>query len=147
LPFAFCLLPFDFPFMSYRSDRLAHELKVQISLILSREMRDPRVGFATVTDARVSPDLRYARVYMSVLGSPDEQTQTLAALNQASGFIRRLLSSRLRLRHSPELTFAFDQSVQYGARMEEILNEVKKEIPDFTASVDEEQKTGDTSER
>ena len=133
--------------MSYRSDRLAHELKVQISLILSREMRDPRVGFATVTDARVSPDLRYARVYMSVLGSPDEQTQTLAALNQASGFIRRLLSSRLRLRHSPELTFAFDQSVQYGARMEEILNEVKKEIPDFTASVDEEQKTGDTSER
>jgi len=133
--------------MSYRSDRLAHELKVQISLILSREMRDPRVGFATVTDARVSPDLRYARVYMSVLGSPDEQTQTLAALNQASGFIRRLLSSRLRLRHSPELTFAFDQSVQYGARMEEILNEVKKEIPDFTASMDEEQKTGDTSER
>ena len=133
--------------MSYRSDRLAHELKVQISLIMSREMRDPRIGLTTVTDARVSPDLRYARVYMSVLGSPDEQTQTLAALNQASGFIRRLLSSRLRLRHSPELTFAFDQSVQYGARMEEILNEVKKEIPDFTASMDEEQKTEDTSER
>ena len=147
MPFDFCLLPFDFPLMSYRSDRLAHELKVQISLILSREMRDPRIGFATVTDARVSPDLRYARVYVSVFGSPDNQKQALAALNEAASFVRRMLSSRLRLRHTPELTFAFDESVEYGARMEDILNEVKKEIPDFTAPRDEEQKTGDAPER
>jgi len=133
--------------MSYRSDRLAHELKVQISLILSREMRDPRLGFATVTDARVSPDLRYARIYVSVFGSPDEQKQALAVLNQGAGFVRRLLSSRLRLRHTPELTFAFDQSVEHGARMEEILNEVNKDIPDFTAPRDEEQKPGDAPER
>jgi ribosome-binding factor A len=133
--------------MSYRSDRLAHELKVQISLILSREMRDPRIGLTTVTDARVSPDLRYARIFVSVFGSPDDQKQALAALNQGAAFVRRLLSSRLRLRHSPEVTFEFDQSVQHGARMEEILNEVKKETSDFTAPRDEEQKLGDAPER
>jgi ribosome-binding factor A len=84
---------------------------------------------------------------VSVFGSPDDQKQALAALNQAAGYVRRLLSSRLRLRHSPEVTFEFDQSVQHGARMEEILNEVKKETSDFTATRDEEQKLGDAPER
>ena len=118
--------------MGYRADRLGQELKEQISLILSRELRDPRVGLATVTDVRVSPDLRYARVYASVLGPHDEQAKAVAALNQAAGFIRRQLGARLRLRHTPELTFCFDESIERGARMEELLQEVKKEIPDLS---------------
>lgn len=122
--------------MAYRADRLAQEVKVQISLILGREMRDPRLALATVTDARMSPDLRYARVFVSVLGSAEEQRATLAALNQAAGFIRRNLGARLRLRHSPEITFSFDQSIEQGARMEEILAEVKKEMPDLSAPED-----------
>ena len=115
-------------------------MKEQISLILSRELRDPRVGLATVTDVRVSPDLRYARVFASVLGPHDEQAKTVAALNQAAGFIRRQLGARLRLRHTPELTFCFDESVERGARMEELLEEVKKEIPDLSPV-----ETGDSS--
>ncbi|MEP7270543.1 MAG: 30S ribosome-binding factor RbfA [Acidobacteriota bacterium] len=132
--------------MSYRADRMAQEMKVQISLILAREMRDPRIGLATVTDARMSPDLRYARVFVSVLGSGEEQVATLAALNQAAGFIRRQLGPRLRLRHNPEITFCFDQSVEQGARMEEILAEVKKERPDLSAPEPEDNAI-DASER
>lgn len=133
--------------MSYRSDRVAQEIKVQVSLILSRKMRDPRIGFATVTDARLSPDLRYARVFVSVLGTLEEQQTTLTALNKAAGFIRRELGVHLRLRHNPELTFDFDESIEQGARMEEILLEVKKEMPDFNAKGSEEQQEGDESER
>ncbi len=132
--------------MPYRAERLAQEVKVQISLILARELRDPRVGLATVTDARMSPDLRYARVFVSVLGASDEQQKALAALNQAAGFIRRQLGARLGLRHSPELTFCFDQSVEQGARMEEILSEVQKEMPDLGAPQGEEQTASDATE-
>lgn len=117
--------------MSYRADKLAHELRMQISLILGREMRDPRVGFVTVTDVRLSSDLRYARVFVSVLGSVKEQQQTLVVLNEAASYIRRILSSRVRLRHSPELTFIFDESVESGARIEQVLEEVKNETPGF----------------
>ena len=116
--------------MSHRADRLAHEVRIQVSLIIASELRDPRVGLATVTDAQMSPDLRYARVFVSVLGDEQEKQKTLAALNQAAGFVRRQLGAKLRLRHSPELTFCFDQSVEQGARMEEVLAEVKKEMPD-----------------
>lgn len=113
--------------MAHGAERLAQELKTRIGEILLKEVRDPRVGFATVTSARLSPDQRYAHVYVSVLGSPEETKRTLTALNSAAGFIRRQLGSRMRLRHTPELTFEFDASVETGARMEQLLEEVKKE--------------------
>ena len=94
--------------MQYRSDRLAHELKNEVSNLIARELRDPRLGFATVTEAKVSPDLSHARIYVSVLGSTEEQRTTLAALNRASGFLRRALGTRLKLRKSPQLTFTLD---------------------------------------
>jgi ribosome-binding factor A len=124
--------------MAHGAERLAQELKTRIGEILLKEVRDPRVGFATVTSARLSPDHRYAHVYVSVLGSPEETKRTLTALNSAAGFIRRQLGSRMRLRHTPELTFEFDPSVETGARMEQLLQEVKKE----SARADE----GDTEE-
>lgn len=133
--------------MSYRADKLAHELKIQISLILDRELRDPRVGLVTITDVRMSPDLRYARVFVSVFGDGEERQKTLAALNQAAGFVRRQLGGRLRLRHTPEVTFSFDQSVEQGARMEEILAEVKKEIPDLPAPEGEEESGSELGDR
>ena len=116
-------------FMQYRSDRVAHELKQEVSVIIAREVQDPRVGFATVTEAKVSPDLRHARVYVSIFGPPEQQRETLAALNHAAGFIRRAVSSRLRLRRSPELTFALDESVEQGARMAKLIEEVNQETP------------------
>src|SRR5437762_448174 len=114
--------------MQYRSDRLAHELRNEISYIIARELKDPRVGFATITNARVSPDLRHARIFVSVFGSPEQQKETLAALNRAVGFIRRQISGRLKLRHSPELQFSFDDSIEHGARMDELLAQVNQEL-------------------
>jgi ribosome-binding factor A len=119
--------------VSYRPERVAHELKVEIGDIIARQLHDPRVGFATITDARVSPDLRHARIYVSVFGTPQQQQETIAALNHAAGFIRRALGSRLRLRRSPELTFTFDQSVEYGDRMARLIEEVNKETSDSRA--------------
>ncbi|HEX4950355.1 MAG TPA: 30S ribosome-binding factor RbfA [Blastocatellia bacterium] len=123
--------------MPYRPDRLAHELRNELSVIVAREVKDPRVGFATITNVRVSPDLRYARIYVSVLGSPEEQKETLAALHRAVGFIRRKLGGRLKLRHVPELQFAFDDSLEYGARMDGLLTEVRQELPASPPVTDE----------
>ncbi len=114
--------------MQYRPDRLAHELRNEISVIVSREVKDPRVGFATITNVRVSPDLRYARVFVSVFGSPEKQKATLAALHRAGGFIRRQLSGRLKLRHCPDLQFNLDDSMEYGAKMDGLLAEVRQEL-------------------
>jgi len=113
--------------MQYRSDRLAHELKNEVSNLIARELRDPRLGFATVTEAKVSPDLSHARVYVSVLGSSEEQRTTLAALNRATGFLRRALGTRLKLRKTPQLTFTLDQTIERGARMAQIIAQVARE--------------------
>ena len=131
--------------MQHRSERVAHELKHEIGVIIARELHDPRVGFATVTDARVSPDLRHARIFVSVFGPPDEQRETIAALNHAAGFIRRALGSRLRLRRSPELTFAFDESVEYGDRMERLIAEVTKETSDLRPQTSDPDSPEDSS--
>jgi ribosome-binding factor A len=114
--------------MQYRPDRLAHELRNEISVIVSREVKDPRVGFATITNVRVSPDLRHARVSVSVFGSPEQQKATLAALHRATGFIRRQLSGRVKLRHCPDLEFNLDDSMEYGAKMDGLLAEVRQEL-------------------
>jgi ribosome-binding factor A len=116
--------------MSYRSNRLAEELKTEISAIIAREVRDPRVGFATVTEVKVSPDLRYAKVFVSVFGSPEEKQETLAALDRASAFIRRQVGARIRLRYTPEIGFEYDETVEHGDRMMQLIEEIKKELPE-----------------
>ncbi len=115
-------------FMQYRSDRLAQELRNEVSYIISRELKDPRLGFATITAVKVSPDLKYARILVSVLGSPEKQKATMVGLQRSAGFVRRQLSSRLKLRQCPELKFEYDDSIEYGAKMDEILNEVGREL-------------------
>jgi ribosome-binding factor A len=131
--------------MQHRPDRVAHELKNEISVIIARELHDPRVGLATVTDAKVSPDLRHARVYVSVYGPPEEQQETLAALNHAAGFIRRAIGSRLRLRRSPEIVFTFDESVEYGDRMERLIAEVNQENPGFESQPSDQRRDDDST--
>jgi ribosome-binding factor A len=113
--------------MAYRSHKVAQEMRQEISAIIARELRDPRVGFATVTEAKVSADLSHAQIFISVLGSPQQQRETLDSLNRAAGYIRRLLGPRLRLRRMPELSFVFDQSIEQGARMMQIIEEIRKE--------------------
>ncbi len=124
--------------MQYRSDRLAQELRNEVSYIISRELKDPRMGFATITTVKVTPDLKYARILVSVLGTPEKQKATMVALKKGAGFVRRQLSSRLKLRQCPELKFEYDDSIEYGAKMDEILNEVGRELRDSSAETEAE---------
>jgi ribosome-binding factor A len=106
-----------------RPERLAEQIKEEVSLIIAGEVEDPRVGFVTVTEARLSADLRHAKIYVSVIGSDNEVKGSLAALRHASGFIRAQLGAVLRMRHTPELHFAHDDAELRAARIEELLSE------------------------
>jgi ribosome-binding factor A len=108
--------------------RRVQELLVQdISEILQREMKDPRIGFVTITDAEVTPDLRHARIYFTVLGSGEEREETGKALNRAAGFIRAGFAKRSQMRYVPELKFVFDSTIDRGARLNALLESVRQE--------------------
>jgi ribosome-binding factor A len=110
----------------YRHERIAGEVQQEISLMLAGELKDPRLaGLATVTQVRMSPDLKQARVYVSIVGTEAEQASTLSGLAGASGFIRHELSERLHLRRAPELHFVLDESEEYGRRIEELLRKTQ----------------------
>jgi ribosome-binding factor A len=102
-------------------------IKEELSQILQREVRDPRIGFVSVTDVEVSLDLRHARVFVSVLGDAEAKAATMDGLRSAVGYIRRALGSRLQMRYTPEITFRLDESIERGARVNKLLGEVVKE--------------------
>ena len=106
-----------------RAERLAEQIKEELSLIIGGEVEDPRVGFVTVTDAKLSADLRTAKIYVSVIGTEDEIKGSLSALGHARGFIRHQLGNVLRMKHTPELHFVYDDADVRAARIEELLNE------------------------
>ena len=106
-----------------RPERLAEQIREEVSLIIAGEVEDPRVGFATVTEVKLSADLRHAKVYVSVIGTENEVKGSLVALRHASGFIRHQLGAVLRMRHTPELHFAHDDVELRAARIEELLSE------------------------
>ena len=106
-----------------RPELIAEQIKEQVSQILLGGIQDHRVGFVTVTDTEVSPDLRHARVFVSVLGSPEQVFESMEALKSATGFIRRQLGRGLRLRYTPELAFVYDKTIGTATRIEEILKE------------------------
>lgn len=110
-----------------RPERVAEQIRVEIAGILQRDLKDPRVGLATCTRVQLSRDLKVAKIYVSVLGVSDEQKRTMAALEGASGFVRRLLGQRLGLRSSPEVHFLFDPAVEYGIRLERLLEESRSQ--------------------
>lgn len=93
-------------------------------------LKDPRIGFATITGVRVTPDLREARVYVSVLGSAEEQQQSLAGFQAAKAFIRHELAERLNIRRTPDLTFELDLTEDRAARIEELLRKTKEGEPE-----------------
>lgn len=112
-----------------RYERVAVALKKEISSIVHDEIKDPRLGFVTITRVELTSDLRFAKVFFSVLGSPDDYAKTKQALDSSLGFIRRLVSQRIRLRFVPEISFRQDHSSEYSTKIEKILNEIKeKEI-------------------
>lgn len=113
--------------MNYqRSDRVGDLLVEIISELLRQEIRDPRVATVTLTGAKVSKDLRHARMYFSILGGQADKQEVLAGLKSATGFIRSRLGRELKLRYIPTLEFFYDESEDEAARIEELLKQVKQ---------------------
>lgn len=108
-----------------RTERVAQLLKQEICRILAHRLHDPRLGFLTVTRVELPPDLRSAKVYVSVLGQEVDQRKTMAALAHARGHIQAEISGRLTLRHMPVLSFLPDQGVKHSLRVSQILSEVQ----------------------
>lgn len=109
-----------------RSQRVGDLLRQEISDIIMRRMKDPRIGFITVTGVNVSDDLKNARVYISVL-KEEERDITLTVLNAAKKLVRSELAKRVRLRSIPSLEFRIDEAIEYGSRIEKLLKEIKEE--------------------
>jgi ribosome-binding factor A len=107
---------------SGRIRRVDEAVRAVLGDAISKDLQDPRVGFVTVTGVNTSPDLRQARVYVSVLGDEQEREDSLEGLRSAHGFLQARVATELRLKHTPTLTFAYDESVQRGMRITELLN-------------------------
>ena len=111
----------------HRHERIAEEIHHEISIMVVGELKDPRIaGLVTVTEVRVTPDLKQARIFVSVMGTDAEQASTLQGLAAAAGFVRRELTQRLGLRRVPELFWILDKSEEYGERIEGLLRQMKK---------------------
>lgn len=107
-----------------RPERVADQIRAEIARLLTREVKDPGIGFVTITSVRVTADLQLARVYYSSLGDEAARKQTKRALDRALPFLRRQIAQRLRLRRAPELAFHFDDSLDRQDRIEEVLREI-----------------------
>jgi ribosome-binding factor A len=103
--------------------RVDEAMRAVLSGAIARDLKDPRIGFVTVTAVKTSPDLRYARVYVSVLGDEPEREHTLDGLRSAHGYLQRRLADELTLKHTPSLSFEYDQSIDRGMRITELLHE------------------------
>jgi ribosome-binding factor A len=110
-----------------RVNKVAQAIKEEVAQILQREIKDPRVGFVTVTRVKVTADLDHVKIYFSLLDGHGSVAETEAGLRSAQGFIRRLLGERLRLRVTPELQFRSDPSVAEGIRIAKLLDHLKEE--------------------
>lgn len=110
-----------------RKDRVGDLIKREIANMIQRELKDPGIGFVTVTAVDVSVDLKQARVFYSVLGDEDSKSRSALALKRASGFIQNEIGRRLRLKYTPEILFEFDRSVEYGAHIEELIQKIHQD--------------------
>ena len=111
--------------MSRRTERLGQLIKQEISKLLEREVSDPRLGnLISVTEVSVSPDLKYAKVFVSILGDEVDKSKMLAGFNTAGGFLRKKLAPRLRMRCVPQLSFYYDDSIEQGAKVLELIEQV-----------------------
>jgi ribosome-binding factor A len=108
-----------------RMRRVNEAVRAVLSEAIASDLKDPRVGFVTVTGVKTSPDLRHARVYVSVLGNDSERAASLEGLRSAHGFLQALLAAELTLKHTPALSFEYDESVDRGMRISQLLDEVE----------------------
>ena len=112
--------------MTQRTDRIDELFRQEIGEIFRRDVDDPRIGFATITDVETTPDLRHARMSVSVIGQPDERKATLAAMGRAMPFVRHELGKRLRLKRIPQFHLELDDTLERGTRVLQLLNEIEE---------------------
>lgn len=110
-----------------RTNRVAEQMKKEIGEIINQKLKDPRIGFVTVTDLDLTNDLQHATVYVTVLGDETEKEESLIGLTKASGFVRSEVGKRIRLRKVPEVVFQFDEAHEHGNRIESILRKLKED--------------------
>lgn len=124
---------------SRRRQQVGDLIRDEVSEILAYEMKDPRLGMVSITRVDMSPDLRYATIFVSVYAEDEDQHATLEALTGASGFIRRLLAPRLRIRHIPSISFRLDNSMEHAEQITRTLNELRQHEESATPTDDESQ--------
>ncbi|MCF0145495.1 MAG: 30S ribosome-binding factor RbfA [Eubacterium sp.] len=126
---------------SVKNTRINEAVRQELSILISREIKDPRVDLMTsVTKVFVAPDLKTCKVYISVYGDADKKEATMAGLKSSEGFLRRMLAAKLNLRHTPELTFILDESIEYGMYMSRRIAELG------ISSDDDDDETGEKTE-
>jgi ribosome-binding factor A len=122
-----------------RQQQVADAIQKEVSVLIQRELKDPRLGFVTVTRAEVSPDLHHARVFVSIMGTPEEQAASMKALESAAGFLRHELGTRLTMRYIPALQFRADASIAHSDRIARLLHQLEAEggaVPDAAPAPD-----------
>ncbi|MFT4005322.1 MAG: 30S ribosome-binding factor RbfA [Lacrimispora sp.] len=116
---------------SIKNTRINMEVQKELSEIIRLEIKDPRIHpMTTVVSAQVTPDLKYCKAYISILGNEEAGKATIEGLKSAEGYIRRELARRVNLRNTPEIKFILDQSIEYGVNMSKLIDEVTKDIKD-----------------
>lgn len=110
-----------------RANRVAEQMKKEVGEIINQKLKDPRIGFVTVTDIELTNDLQHATIFISVLGDETEKEESLIGLSKAGGFIRSEIGKRIRLRKVPEIVFKFDEAHEHGNRIESILRNLNEE--------------------
>lgn len=130
---------------SVKNTRINAEVMRELSVAI-RDLKDPRISpMVSVTGAEVTPDLQYCKVYISVLGSEESLAKTMEGLKAAGGFLRRELAQTVNLRHTPELQFVEDHSIEYGARMDALINKVAREDAEKHVDTEDDSRDEDDS--
>ena len=113
-----------------RPRRIAHLIQKEISEILRKQIKNPQLGFVTITEVKVTDDLQHAKVYFTVYGSEQERITTEKLLKRITSFVRYHIGQRIRLRYTPEITFQYDQTIERAARIDELINKIQQEKSD-----------------
>ncbi|ABO50474.1 ribosome-binding factor A [Desulforamulus reducens MI-1] len=113
--------------MSHRPERVAEAIKKEVADLIRNDIKDPRIGFVTITGVEVTRDLSFAKIFISVMGSDAHRQETLSILQKSAGYMRSEIGRRIKLRHAPELIFKLDTSLDHGTRIAEILHEINSQ--------------------
>jgi len=109
-----------------RIERVTEVIRQEVSIIIHDQLKDPRLGFVTITRVEMAADLRFAKIFFSVLGPDEDYKKTKAALDSGLGYIRKLIAQRINLRFAPEIAFEEDRSVEYSVKIQEVLDDIKQ---------------------